>query len=145
MNENFFHPLNVTPPRTVLQPKLIPVILKLKNTYGVWQKYLVHFPKSNRFTLGSKIDELFLMSIEYCFLASYSSYSDKIIYIDKAISRCDLLKLLLLIAFENKDLDIKKYIHLSEEFLEVGKMLGGWRKQIIEKTSHKDNEKKNIK
>jgi hypothetical protein len=98
-----------------LQPKLIPVVLKLKNTYGIWQKYLVHFPKANRFTLGSKIDDIFLLSIEYCFLASYSSLGDKLMYIDKAISRCDLLKLLLLLAFETKDLDIKKYIHIYEE------------------------------
>ncbi len=132
------------PPRHILQPKLIPVVLKLKNTYSVWQKYLVHFPKSNRFTLGSKIDDIFLLSIEYCFLASYSSFGDKLIYIDKAISRCDLLKLLLLLAFENKDLDMKKYIHLSEELAEVGRMLGGWRRQTLQKTSHENSEKKNI-
>ncbi len=119
-------------------------MLKLKNTYSVWQKYLVHFPKSNRFTLGSKIDDIFLLSIEYCFLASYSSFGDKLIYIDKAISRCDLLKLLLLLAFENKDLDMKKYIHLSEELAEVGRMLGGWRRQTLQKTSHENSEKKNI-
>jgi hypothetical protein len=124
------------PPRSILQPKLIPVVLKLKNTYGIWQKYLVHFPKANRFTLGSKIDDIFLLSIEYCFLASYSSLGDKLMYIDKAISRCDLLKLLLLLAFETKDLDIKKYIHISEELAEAGKMLGGWRRQAIQKTSH---------
>lgn len=132
------------PPRHVLQPKLIPVVLKLKNTYSVWQKYLIHFPKSNRFTLGSKIDDIFLLLIEYCFLASYSSFSDKLIYIDKAISRCDLLKLLLLLAFENKDIDTKKYIHISEELAEAGRMLGGWRRQTIQKTSHENSEKKNI-
>ncbi len=77
-----------------------------------------------------------MLSIEYCFLASYSSLGDKLMYIDKAISRCDLLKLLLLLAFETKDLDIKKYIHISEELAEAGKMLGGWRRQAIQKTSH---------
>lgn len=132
------------PPSAILQPKLIPIVLKLKSTYGIWQKYLVHFPKSNRFTLGSKIDDIFLLSIEYCFLASYSSFGDKLIYIDKAISRCDLLKLLLLLAFENKDLDIKKYIHISDELAEAGKMLGGWRRQTLQKTSHENSEKKNI-
>ncbi len=125
-----------TPSVKIIQTKLIPVILTLKNSYGLWQKYLAHFPKANRYTLGSKIDEIFLLSIEYCFLASYSSSSEKILYIDKAISRSDLLKLLLLIAFENKDIDTKKYIHISEGLSEVGKMLGGWKKQTIQKTSH---------
>jgi hypothetical protein len=142
MTEDFSHPLNVTPPRSVLQPKLIPVVLKLKNTYGVWQKYLTHFPKANRFTLGSKIDDLFLLSIEYCFLASYSSFGDKLLYIDRAISRIDLLKLLLLLAFENKDLDTKKYIEVAERLAEVGRMLGGWRREMVQKTSHQNSEKK---
>lgn len=126
-----------------MQPKLIPVVLKLKNTYGTWQKYLTHFPKANRFTLGSKIDDLFLLSIEHCFLASYSSSGDKLIHIDKAISRIDLLKLLLLLAFENKDLDSKKYIEIAEALSEVGRMLGGWRKGAVQKTSHILSEKKN--
>ncbi len=130
------------PPRSILQPKLIPVVLTLKNTYGIWQIYLVHFPKAHRFTIGSKIDDIFLLSIEYCFLASYSSFGDKLMYIDKAISRVDLLKLLLLLAFETQSLDIQKYIHISEELAEAGKMLGGWRRQTLQKTSHESEKKK---
>ncbi len=49
------------------------MILRLKDAYGIWQSYLPHFPKSHRFTIGSKIDEVFLVAIEYCFLASYSA------------------------------------------------------------------------
>ena len=128
-----------------MQPKLIPVVIKLKNTYGLWQKYLIDFPKASRFTLGSKIDEIFLLSIEYCFLASYSSLGEKVVYIDKAISRCDLLKLLLLLAFETKCLDTKKYIHISEGLEEVRRRRGGRRRQAIQKTSHQDSEKKNMK
>lgn len=132
----------VPPPRSILQLKLIPVVLKLKDTYSLWQKHLVHFPKANRFTLGSKIDDVFLLSIEYCFLASYSALGGKSIYIDKAIARTDLLKLLLLIAFESKDLDTKKYIEISEALTETGKMLGGWKRQVQQKTSHDSREKK---
>jgi hypothetical protein len=113
-----------------LQPKLVPVVLKLKDAYGVWQNYLNHFPKANRFTLGSKIDDVFLAAIEYCFLASYASTGDKLIFIDKAISRVDLIKLLLQLAWEIQALDTKKYAHLSEYLAEAGKMLGGWRRQI---------------
>ncbi len=117
-----------------MQPKLIPVVLKLKDAYGVWQNYLNHFPKANRFTLGSKIDDVFLASIEYCFLASYASVGDKLIFIDKAISRVDLIKLLLQLAWDIQALDTKKYIHLSEYLAEIGKMLGGWRRQVANKT-----------
>ena len=116
-----------------MQPKLIPVILRLKDVYKIWQEYLIHFPKQNRYTLGSRIDGVFLNSIEYAFLASYASKDTKIGLLDKTISRVDLLKLLLMLAWEIGALDNKKYAHLSEEFAEIGRMLGGWRKGLLSK------------
>lgn len=96
--------------------------------------YVAHFPKANRFTLGSKIDEIFLNSIEYCFLASYSRTNEKLLLVDKAISRIDLIKLLIQLAWDIKALDTNKYIKISEMLDEVGRMLGGWKKQITNKT-----------
>lgn len=109
-------------------------MLKLKDAYGLWQEYLTHFPKANRFTLGSKIDNIFLNAIEYCFLASYSAHAEKIVLVDQCIARVDLLKLLLQLAWDMKALDTKKYMHLSEYLAETGRMLGGWRKQLQNKT-----------
>jgi predicted membrane chloride channel (bestrophin family) len=51
--------------------------------------------------------------------------------ITKASNNLDLLKFFLQIAWEIKALDNKKYIALSEKLNEMGKMLGGWRKQLI--------------
>ncbi len=100
----------------------------------MWQGFLTHFPKANRFTLGSKIDDVFLAAIEYCFLASYSTSVEKIVLVDRAISRVDLIKLLLQLAWEIKALDTKKYTHISEMLNEIGKMLGGWKRQLVNKT-----------
>ena len=44
--------------------------------------------------------------------------------------KLDLLKLFLQIAWEIKGIDTKKYIILSEKLAEIGKMLGGWHKQV---------------
>lgn len=131
MNENILSHKNtaITTP-----PRLLPVILKLKDSYGFWQKYLSNFPKAHRFTLGSKIDLIFLDSIESSFFASYSVGTAKLSHIENTISKIDLLKLLLLLAWEIKALDINKYIHISELLSETGKMLGGWKRQIINKT-----------
>src|SRR5690606_24870014 len=117
--------------------KLIPVVLKLKDTYSIWQNYLTHFPKANRFTIGTKIDSLFLEAIEYAFLASYNHSEAKKILLNKSISKVDLIKLLLMLSWEIKALDNAKYIHLSERFSEIGKMLGGWKKQLLNKTPEK--------
>ena len=110
------------------------MVLKLKDAYGIWQNYLSDFPKSKRFTLGSKIDDVFLGAIEYCFLASYSAHSEKLIFVDRGIARVDLLKLLLQLAWDIKAIDTKKYSHISEHLGEIGRMLGGWRRQIVNKT-----------
>ena len=112
----------------------IPVVLKLKDTYGIWQDYLTHFPKANRFTIGSKIDILFLEAIEYSFLASYNHGAEKLNLLSKSISKVDLIKLLLQLCWEIKALDNKKYAHLVERFAEIGKMLGGWKRQLQNKT-----------
>ncbi len=108
----------------------------MKDAYGVWQIYLPHFPKANRFTIGSKIDTVFLEAIEFCFLASYATGIEKQALLEKGISKVDLLKLLLQLAWEMRALDNKKYIHLSEHLAEVGRMLGGWKRQLTQKNSH---------
>lgn len=116
------------------QLKLVPVILKLKDSYALWQQYLAIFPKANRFTIGSKIDEIFLNSIEYCFLASYANIQERPLLLDRGIARIDLLKLLLQLAWDIKALNSQQYTHISQSIYEVGRMLGGWKKSLIEKT-----------
>jgi hypothetical protein len=115
-------------------PKLVPVVLKLKDTYSVWQKYLDNFPKNKKFTLGSKIDVVFLETIELSFIASYSNLETKVPLINKIIIKIDLLKLLTQIAWEQRAIDNNKFIELSNRLLEIGKMLGGWKKQLQTKT-----------
>lgn len=129
-------------PFAVNQPKLIPVVLKLKDAYGLWQGYFQHIPKANRFTLGSKIDAVFLDTIEYCFLASYTRMPEKIAFIDRALSRTDLLKLPLQLAWEIKIIDGRKYADLGGSLSEVGRMLGGWKRSLTQKTPPEKEEKR---
>ena len=130
----FIKTKQLTPPPEPSQPKLIPAILKLKDAYAVWQVYLANFPKENRYTLGSRIDQVFLDAIEYCFLASYAQKDTKIESLNRVISRVDLLKLLLQLAWDVRALDNKKFTHLGKLLSEVGKMLGGWKKNLQTKT-----------
>jgi len=121
----------LSPPSPI---RLIPVVLKLKDTYNIWQSYLTQFPKANRYTIGSKIDMLFLEAIEYSFLASYTHTIEKQALLNKSISKVDLVKLLLQLSWEIQALDNKKYAHLAQNFAEIGKMLGGWKRQLLNKT-----------
>ncbi len=68
--------------------------------------------------------------IELIFVASYLNKNQKIPYVQKAIAKLDLIKFFLQITWEIKALDNKKYIILSEKLNEIGKMLGGWYRQL---------------
>ena len=57
------------------------------------------------------------------------------IHLERCISRVDLLKLLLQLAWEIRALDTQKYATLGEALQEVGRMLGGWKKGLEIKNS----------
>lgn len=114
---------------------ILPVIQKLTASYKLWHEFLPHFPKTSRYTLGEKIDSLFIEITELAFSASYFYKAQKIPYVQKAVAKLDLLKFFLQIAWEVKALDNKKFILLSEKINEIGKMLGGWLRQLTKENS----------
>lgn len=71
------------------------------------------------------------------FSAAYLPPEHKIIFLSKAISRLDVLKFFLQLAWESKLVPDKKYIDLSKRLEEIGRMLGGWRKGLQKKTPAK--------
>lgn len=97
--------------------------------YKLWHEYWLHFDKLTRYSLGSNIDALFIETIRDIFAASHHGRDRKIIYLIKASDEFDTLKFLIQVAWEIKVLDDKKYIALSLHLTEIGRMLGGWRKQ----------------
>lgn len=96
--------------------------------YKVWHEYLPKFSKDHRYTLGFKIDSLFIEIIEVVYEAQYTSFRQKQTHLVKASSRFDILKFFLQILWEIDGIDNKKFIHLSSQIDEIGKMLGGWIK-----------------
>ena len=106
------------------------LIQKLVQTYKLWHSFLSNFSKDSRYTIGTKIDSLFLETIELIIKASYSDKVEKLIALKNASTKLDLLKFFLQITWEIKSLDNKKYILLSEKLDEIGKMLGGWIRAI---------------
>jgi|SRR3989344_3430061 len=96
--------------------------------YKLWHEYLSNFPKITRYTLGEKIDFLFIETIENIFIAVHKDSDQKAPYLAKASDKFDILKFLLQVAWEVKAIDNKKYIALSKKLNEIGRMLGGWLK-----------------
>ncbi len=87
--------------------------------------------------MGEKIDRLFVESIEAIASAGFLSREEKQPYVRLGIRKLDTLKILLMVLWESKSLDNKKYIALSLKLDEVGKMLGGWNGQLTKQNSPK--------
>ncbi len=108
----------------------LPIIERLVRAYEIWHEFTVHIPKISRYTLGDKIDSLFIETIESVYTAIFLPRDKKYPYIEQAAAKLNLAKFFLEIAWRIKSLDNKKYIILSEPLDEIGKMLGGWLRQL---------------
>lgn len=75
----------------------------------------------------------FLKTIELIFNSCSLATNAKLLLLNKASIKLDLLKFLLRVAWEIKALDNKKFILISEMLNEIGKMLGGWINHLKEK------------
>ena len=90
-------------------------------------------PRVGRYTTGARIENHFLDLLELIYKAYYANIENKSIVIIKAITKNDIIKYLLQIAFENKLIKEKQYLELSNKLQEVGKILGGWKNSIENK------------
>ena len=137
MSTDFSHIPNTTP-RAALQGaqvKLLPVLEKMKEVYKLWHDIHNIIPKTHRYSLGTKVDILFVDLIESLAVATFLSKEEKLPFVRIAMRKLDTINILLLILFETKSLDMKKYIAISEKTSEVGRMLGGWNGQLIKQNS----------
>ncbi len=82
------------------------------------------FPKTKRYTLGQKLDNLTLEILELLF--SIPSSQNKTDTLQKMSIKLDLLKILLRFAKDSQAITDKKYLELQLILQEIGKMLGGW-------------------
>jgi hypothetical protein len=122
---NTSHTMNSTPPRT-----LLPLLQCVKTVYILWYGYYQILPKLHRHSLGQKIDGMFVEIIEAISIASFLSKEEKQPWVRLAIRKMDTARILLMVLWETKSIDDKKYIALSEPINEIGKMLGGWNGQL---------------
>lgn len=112
----------------------LPIIQALQDSYKIWHETLPNIPKTKRYTIGAKIDSLFIETIEPIVIATTEYREQKQPHIRTASAKLDLLKFFLQMAWNIQAIDTKKYTLFSEALFEIGKMLGGWKKQLEKQT-----------
>ena len=113
----------------------MPLLERIKSVYILWHEYHSTLPKTHRYSLGLRIDGLFIEAIEAISAAAFLSRAEKMPSVRLAIRKIDTVKLLLMVLWETKSLDTKKYAVLSEKAEEIGRMLGGWVGQLNKQNS----------
>ncbi len=114
------------------------VLVRTKESYKIWHSNLDNVSKVDKHTIGTQIDILFLSLLEIIFrgVFAYDKF-EKISLVSQAISKNDLLKFFLQIGWEQKVISHTLYGKLIVNLDEVGRMLGGWKKSLVEKTPTK--------
>jgi hypothetical protein len=83
-----------------------------------------------RHSMGVRIDSIFAEITEIVYLAIFTTPEKKIILIDKANTKNDLLKFMIHTLFELKGLKENAFSEISEKMEEIGRRLYGWRNQV---------------
>ena len=133
MEQNIFHNQNnysSNPP-----PRLLPVLEQSKTMYKNWLEIHRNIERTARFGIGLKIDNLFLEILELIRKAVYTPINKKIIILEEISGKIDSLRFFFQLLWETKLVSNKQYISLGAEIENIGKIIGGWKKGLISKTS----------
>lgn len=112
-----------------------PVIERIKNTYKQWILVERNLPKCERYGLGQKVDLLFIDLMDLMQKASFSPIETKISLLSDALTKVDSLRFFIQFCWELKLIPSKQFTLIGQEIEEIGRMIGGWRKGLITKTS----------
>lgn len=91
-------------------------------------------PKSERFGLGQKIDQIFITLLETLHRASFTSGTAKISLLGEALLAIDSLRFFIQLCWELKLIPTAQFSAIGQEVEAIGKMVGGWRKGLLTKT-----------
>jgi hypothetical protein len=106
----------------------IPITTKLFILYESTHQIIFKFPKHEKYSLGEKIENSILGTIELSILASLASKYEKEKILLKANCKIELLKILYRLVLNCGIIDTKKYLEQEALLQEIGKMTQGWIK-----------------
>jgi len=100
--------------------------------YVSWHKiFTQNVNKTLRYSIGIRIDSLYAELVEIISSAQFSQADGRLSQVEKAVTKNDTLKFMLLALFELSGVSKKEYLDLSIQLEEVGRMLYGWKNNIL--------------
>jgi four helix bundle protein len=86
------------------------------------------FPKSQRFVLGQRMENVVLDILELLIEAKLSKI--RISFLQKSSVKLDKLRILMRLTKDLKFISVKEYEFGCKQIDEIGRMLGGWIKSL---------------
>lgn len=108
----------------------IPVLNKSYELYKLFHEYRKVVPKQDRFTIYERSENVILGTIELLLEASYGNKERKVILLEKASVKLNVLRFLIRLMKETRTFDLKKYTNIETLIDEIGRMIGGWIRSI---------------
>lgn len=103
----------------------------LYETYRLWHRLVLKFPKSERYSLGQEAGQTLLRLLQQVLLAaSVTDSSRKKTALQTASVQLDTLRILIRLAKDCDCLKNQEYLTLQSQLHHSGKMLGGWLKSL---------------
>lgn len=99
-------------------------------------------PRLERFGLGNLIEESFLKLLDTLRKATYANINNKISLLEIATDKVDALRFFTQMTWETRIISNNNFAGLGEKIEEIGRMIGGWRKGLLAKTSASNAEEK---
>ena len=106
------------------------ILARIKEGYLIWVSIVPHISKGARYTIGSRIENKFLDLLDLAYLTYFTKKEEKVARISECILSLDTLKFLVSVAWEGKLISNKQYEDVAQKLEEVGKMFGGWKKNL---------------
>ena len=106
------------------------LLQKSCDLYRHFEKLILQFPKKDRYGLGLKTENSILRLIEFIITAEQTVPVLKCRALIDASVKSETIKILLRLAMEKRLIKETNYFALSEKLIEIGKMIGGWRRSL---------------
>jgi hypothetical protein len=90
---------------------------------------IAKFPKDQRFLLADRIEKILLDVLQLLIEAVYSKEKKDIL--TRVNLKLDFLRLMMRVAKDMKYVSLKGYDFFCQSLIEVGRMVGGWKKASV--------------
>lgn len=110
-------------------PDPAPIFVLWERTVADLLERTARFPKTQRFTFAQRVDNLAIDLLESLAEAQFARGPHKRALLAKGDAQLLRLRVVLRLCHTRRLVDSGGYEHLARSIDEVGRMLGGWRRQ----------------